>query len=300
MASNSRRPVRSDWGRLCPGQIACKLLVMWKVWWWPHWSALPFLGTAVPDGQDDQSFAQYSLPSNPDLDGPYWNRAVWDPFSAWAVAYSAHFKLHIRRVAGCAASVPCLYSLALRFLFDWFQCAVQFKLPEGYTRVRLSLEARRFLGRPSAHLRSPERASGSRTVAVRLLGLLTVTTTRGARASSPDCSAVFSSASELLSWADWFDHPLLHLLASVAVLLLGCCVAARFWRWVSSRTVVAPFCSVAVGCAHFALASVVDPSWDGSFITRMIVWLVDSGASHHMVPDRDLLHNPSGPLRPSI
>ena len=23
----------------------------------------------------------------------------------------------------------------------------------------------------------------------------------------------------------------------------------------------------------------------------MIVWLVDSGASHHMVPDQDLLHN---------
>ena len=23
----------------------------------------------------------------------------------------------------------------------------------------------------------------------------------------------------------------------------------------------------------------------------MIIWLVDSGASHHMVPDRDLLHN---------
>ena len=213
----------------------------------------------MPDGQDDQSFAQYSLPPNPDLDGPYWDRAVWDPFSAWAAAYSAHFKLHVRRVAGRAASVPCLYSLALRFLFDWFQCAVQLKLPEGYTRFRLNLEARRFLGRPSAHLRSPERASGSRTVAVRLLGLLTVTTTRGACASSPDCSAVFSSASGLLSWADWFDHPLLHLLAVVAVLLLGCCAAARFWRWVSSRMAVAPFCSVAVGCAHFALASVVIP-----------------------------------------
>ena len=275
MASNSRRPVRSDWSRLCPGQIACKLLVMWKVWWWPHWSALPFPETVAPDLQDDQSFGQYSLPPNPDLDGPYRDRAVWDPFSAWAVAYGANFPFHIRKVAGSDANVPCLCSLACRSLFFWFQRAVELKLPEGYTRVCLSLEARKFLGRPSAHLRSPGRASGSRTVAVRLLGLLTVTTTRGARASSPGCSAVFSSASGLLSWADWFDHPLLRLLALVAILLLGCRAAARFWRWVSSRMVVA------VDCVHFALASVADPSWDGSFITRMIVWLVDSGIASH-------------------
>ena len=188
-------------------------------------------------------------------------------------------------MAGSAASVLCLYSLARRFLFDWFQCAVQLKLPKFYTRVRLSLEARNLLGWSSDHLRSPKRASGSRIEKVRNLGFLTIATLRGAHASSPGCSAVFSSAGGLLLWADWFDHPLLHLLALVAVLLLGCCAAARFWRWVSSGMVVA------ADCVHFALASVADPSWDGSFITRMIVWLVDSGASHHMVPDRDLLHN---------
>ena len=126
MAANSNRPIRCDWRRLCPHQIACKLLVMWKVWWWPHWSALPFLETVVDDDQDDQSFAQYSLPPNPDLFGPYWDRAVWDPFSAWAVAYSAYFKFHIQQVAGSAASVLSLYSLALCFVFDWFQCAREF------------------------------------------------------------------------------------------------------------------------------------------------------------------------------
>ena len=291
-----------DWSHVLPHQIAGKLLVMWKVWWWPHWSALPFLETVQHDDQDDQSFAQYSLPPNPDLKGPYWDRAVWDPFSAWAKAYSAYFKYHIRQVAGSAACVPALYSLAVRFVFDWFQCAGEFhwsrrdrvvrrKLEEGYTRVRLSPAARVFLGHPSAHLRDPLRASGSRTVPVSLLGLLMVRMPDFADASSSGCSAVFSPASGLLLWADWFGHPLLHLLAGVVVLLLGCWAATRFWRWVSSGVMVPPVCSVAVGCAHFALASVLDPSWDGSFITRMIVWLVDSGASHHMVPDRDLLHN---------
>ena len=44
-------------------------------------------------------------------------------------------------------------------------------------------------------------------------------------------------------------------------------------------------------CVYFALAVVADPAWDGSLITRMVAWLVDSGALHHMVPDQDLLHN---------
>ena len=138
------------------------------------------------DDQDDQSFAQYSLLPNPDLHGAYWDRAVWDPFSAWAKVYSAYFKYHIRQVAGSPACVPALYSLAVRFVFDWFQCAGEFhwsrrdrvvrcKLEEGYTCVRLSPAARLFLGHPSAHLRSPLQASGSRTVRVSLLGLLMVT-----------------------------------------------------------------------------------------------------------------------------
>ena len=71
LASDSRPPLRSGWGRLWPSQVAGKLLVMWKVYWWPHWSALPFPETAELDLQDDQSFDQYSLPSNPDLKGPH-------------------------------------------------------------------------------------------------------------------------------------------------------------------------------------------------------------------------------------
>ena len=113
----------------------------------------------------------------------------------------------------------------------------------------------------------------------------------GAHASSPGCSAVFSSAGGLLSWADWFGHPLLHLLALVVVLLLGCCAAARFWRWVSSGVWFPQSALWLLGVHTLLWHLLLDPSWDGSFITRMIVWLVDSGASHHMVPDRDLLHN---------
>ena len=82
MAATAAALALYDWSHVLPHQIAGKLLVMWKVWWWPHWSALPFLETVQHDDQDDQSFAQYSLPPNPDLKGPYWDRAVWDPFSA--------------------------------------------------------------------------------------------------------------------------------------------------------------------------------------------------------------------------
>ena len=67
--------------------------------------------------------------------------------------------------------------------------------------------------------------------------------------------------------------------------------AVQIRRWVPFSFVTAQFRSASVGCVYFALAAVADPAWDGSLITRMIVWLVDSGASHHMVPDHDLLHN---------
>ena len=110
-------------------------------------------------------------------------------------------------------------------------------------------------------------------------------------AFSPSCSVVSSSASALLMWLDWFSYSLLHLLALVAVLFVLVHAVAHFWRWDSSGVFAAQLCSMSVGCVHFALAATADPSWDGSLITRMIVWLVDSGALHHMVPDQDLLHN---------
>ena len=106
-------------------------------------------------------------------------------------------------------------------------------------------------------------------------------------ALSPGCSVVFPLASGLLPWTDWFNYPLLHLLALVVVLLVLGCAAAHFWRWI----LLTQFCFASVSCMHFALAATADLSWDGSLITRMTVWLIGSGALHHMVPDQDLLHN---------
>ena len=74
-------------------------------------------------------------------------------------------------------------------------------------------------------------------------------------------------------------------------LLAFAAVRIRRCNWFPSAFVTAQFRSASVGCVHFPLATVADPAWDGSLITRMVVWLVDSGASHHMVPDQDLLHN---------
>ena len=63
--------------------------------------------------------------------------------------------------------------------------------------------------------------SGSCTVWVYLLGLLTVTNIpQDASAFSPGCSDVFSAASGLVPWTDWFGYPLLHLLALVVALSL--------------------------------------------------------------------------------
>ena len=58
MAATSHRPLHNDWGYLLPHQIAGKLLVMWKVWWWPHWSALPFLETVPTYDQDHHLWFQ--------------------------------------------------------------------------------------------------------------------------------------------------------------------------------------------------------------------------------------------------
>ena len=298
-AYNSDPPLRSGWGNLPAGQVACKLLVVWKVYWWPHWSALPCPEFPVLDLDDDQSFDQYSLPSNPDLKGHHWDKDVWEP--AWTEAYSAYFPFHIRVVAGDDASVPCLYSLARCSLFFWFQRSgegyfydprtvydPEVDLPVDCTRIHAASRATRdWPGQPSGHLCSPTRPSGSRLVPRYLLGLLRVTGVQHGNAFSPGCSVVFPSAGESLPWADWFGYPLLHLLALVVFLLVLVYAAARFWRWIS----LAQLCSASVGCVHFALAAVTDPSWDGSLITRMIVWLVDSGASRQMIPDRDLLHN---------
>ena len=119
LASNSDPPLRSGWGDLTAGQVARKLLVMWKVYWWPHWSALPYPDFPNLALDDDQSFDQYTLLSNPDLGGHHWDEAVWDP--AWTEAYSAYFSFHIHAVARDAASVPCLYSLARCSLWFGFQ-----------------------------------------------------------------------------------------------------------------------------------------------------------------------------------
>ena len=150
-----------------------------------------------------------------------------------------------------------------------------------------------WLGQPSGHLCSPTRASGSCLVPRYLLGLrlLGFTGVQHGDAFSPSCSSMFSSASGLLPWTDWFSYPLLHLLALVVVLFVLVYAAAHFWRWILPRASAAQLCFASVSCVHFALAAATDLSWDGSLITRMIVWLVDSGASHHMVPNQDLLHN---------
>ena len=58
-ASSHNPPVH--WGVLSAGQVACKLLIMWKVWFWPHWSALPYPEFHVLD-PDPQSFDQYNVP----------------------------------------------------------------------------------------------------------------------------------------------------------------------------------------------------------------------------------------------
>ena len=101
---------------------------------------------------------------------------MWQP--AWTKAYSAYFPFHVCAVAGDAASVPCLYSLALRSLFFWFQRVGEHTVydpewhpplvsdfPVEYTRVRVSCVARDWLRWGSDHLHLPEKASGSRVVA---------------------------------------------------------------------------------------------------------------------------------------
>lgn len=100
--------------------VACKLLVVWKVCWWPHWSTLAYPEFQVLDLADPNSFDQYSFPA---LQHSRWDEPVWQP--AWTQAYSAYFPFHVCAVAGEAANVPCLYSLALRSLFVWFRALVK-------------------------------------------------------------------------------------------------------------------------------------------------------------------------------
>ena len=119
LASNRHPPLRSGGGSLQAGQVAVKLLVMTVEGALVAslvCSALPYDGmTPVLDLDDDQSCDQYSLLSNPDLNGPHWNEDMWE--LAWAEAYSANFLFHICLVAGDDASVLCLYSLACCSLF---------------------------------------------------------------------------------------------------------------------------------------------------------------------------------------
>ena len=181
---------------------------------------------------------------------------------------------------------------ALQLLFVWWQNAVVDKRCVGFTCVWLSLAVHGWLGESSAHLWSPMRASGSCTIWTYLLGFLTVTSVpQGASVFSPGWSDVFSAASGLVPWTDWFTYPLLHRLALVVALFLLVSAAVCLQHWVSSRVFATQLCSVSISCVQFSLAAAADLSWDGSLITRMIVWLVDSGALHHMVPDWDLLHN---------
>ena len=149
----------------------------------------------------------------------------------------------------------CLCSLAFQLLFVWWQHAVEHKLCVGFTCVHLSLEAHEWLGESSVHLWSPTRASGSCIVWTYLIGFLTVTSvTLGASAFSPVCFGVFSVASGLVPWTDWFTYPLLHLLALVVVLFLLVSAAVCLQRWVRSGVFATQLCSASIGCVHFALA----------------------------------------------
>ena len=89
---------------LLPRQVACTLLVTWKLWFWPHWSALPYPDFVVPD-DDPHSFDQYNTT----------------------------FAAQMHDVAVIASNVPRLYSLVLRLLFVWWQNAAH--LRPGYTCV---------------------------------------------------------------------------------------------------------------------------------------------------------------------
>ena len=93
-----------DWMDLSPCQVACKLLVTWKLWFWLHWSVLPYHSFAVPE-DDLHSFTQYDT-----------------SLVAW-----------MGRVAN---NVPHLYSLVQQLLFVWWQNAAH--LCPGYTCVQLS------------------------------------------------------------------------------------------------------------------------------------------------------------------
>ena len=109
----------------------------------------------------------------------------------------------------------------------------------------------------------------------------------GAFALSLQCRALPTEAAVVVPWAVWLGSPILQGLAFAVV---------QVWHQVRRLCsffafFTAQFRSVSVGCVSFALADVADQAWDSSLMTRMIIWLVGSGASHHMVPDQDLLHN---------
>ena len=51
----------TGWMHLSANQVAFKLLVTWKVYFWPRWSVLPYPAFGVLD-HDPHSFDQYSVP----------------------------------------------------------------------------------------------------------------------------------------------------------------------------------------------------------------------------------------------
>ena len=85
------RQCRNGWMHLSPNQVAYKLLITWKVWFWPSWSDLSYPDFVVLD-DDPHSFDQYSHQHSP-------------------AVYSVWFASHVCTVAAEASYVPCLYSL---------------------------------------------------------------------------------------------------------------------------------------------------------------------------------------------
>ena len=118
-----------DWMALSPRKVACKLLVTWQLWFWPHWSRLPDHSFAMPE-DDPHSFAAYD-------------------------------KSLLAQMATIAYSVPRFYSLVQPLVFVWWQNAA--RLPPGCIRVRISVAMRASFNL-SPGIWSPDRPSGSMVV----------------------------------------------------------------------------------------------------------------------------------------
>ena len=115
----------------------------------------------------------------------------------------------------------------------------------------------------------------------------------GASAPWYQCPALSTGVAAAVPLVSSLSYLLLQILPLVGVLSL---VALAFTcvQWLRTLLVsLAAKFSVLVGCEFFAPVATEDPAWRGARITRMMTWLVGSGASHHIVlhivPDQDLL-----------